>query len=279
MQKIIPLVPSVLTKALEGQPAATEANQERAWDLFEDSMMARTPSKTKSLLEQALEIDPNNIQIMTELVNHLQLIPEAELDVLRKMLAFSEKQLGKKLFKEAKGNFWLVSETRPYMRIKEQIAHKLLELGRLEEACKEWQSILVLNPNDNQGVRYYLLCGLLAMGMLKQVKAMYKLYDEVSYHTVFAWGKVLEHLIEGDEARAVEALGRARKQNSHTEKFLVGKGKFPKMPLDSYSPGDISEAQMYAIPLEYAWSKHPKAMGWLLMQGERKKAKGKSMQS
>jgi len=29
------------------------------------------------------------------------------------------------------------------------------------------------------------------MGMLKQVKAMYKLFDEVSYHTVFAWGKFL----------------------------------------------------------------------------------------
>lgn len=270
MQKIIPLVPAVLAKAIEGQPIAREADQERAWDLFENATFAKTPAEARNLLEQALELDPNNIGIMEELLEVLGLIPEAEIKVLRKMILLAETLLGKKVIKQAKGELWYVGEARPYMRLRDRYAHKLLECGQLMDACREWHALIELNRNDNLGVRYHMLCGLLAMGMLKQVKAMYKLFDEADLHTVFAWGKVLMHLIEDDEARAVEALDRARKQNPYTEKFIVGKGKYPKRPLDSYMPGDISEAQMYAIPLEFAWSKHPKAMGWLLMRITRK---------
>lgn len=274
MQKIIPLIPAVLAKALEGShPVASEAKQKKAWALFEESIDATSLAKARSLLEQALELDPSSLQIIRQYIAALVFPPEAELGLLRKLLELAEKQLGKKLFDEAKGHFWMVYETRPYMMIRDEVANKLLQAGQLEEACAEWQAMLELNPNDNQGVRYNLLCGLMVMGSLKDADKLFQKYDESNYHTVFAWCKVLYLFITGDEAQATKALVIARKQNPNSEKFVLGKGKLSTRPLDSYIGGDISEAQMYGVQLELAWSRYPKALGWLLVQDKTPKAK------
>ena len=218
-------------------------------------------------------MDPGSLQIIRQYIAALAFPPEAELGLLRKLQALAEKQLGKKLFDEAKGHFWLVYETRPYMMIRDEVAHKLLLAGKLEEACAEWQAMLELNPNDNQGVRYNLLCGLMMMGNLKDAEKLFQKYDESERHTVFAWCKVLYLFIGGDEAQAVKALAIARKQNPSSEPFVLGQGTYPVRPLDSYIGGHVSESQMYGVQLELAWARYPKALGWLLVHGKKPKAK------
>lgn len=269
MPKIITLIPSILLDALSGLPVTSEASQERAWDLLEESSEAGSLQEAREILEEALELDPHNAHIMISLHGMLKMEPEAELELLHKMLAFAERELDSELFEDARGHFWHVSETRPYMLIRDHIAENLLVLGRLEEAAEEWQAMLALNPNDNQGIRYSLLCCLLALGKLAEVRGLFEAYDECSFNTTFAWGKVLERLIAGDEVGAKEAVNVARKQNPHTEKLLLGKAKMPKHLLDSYMGGDISEAQHFADRIFLAWSKHPSALGWLLVQGKK----------
>ena len=161
MSNIIPLIPEILTKALEGQPSVSPAKQTKALLLFEEAYEANSQLEARRLLEMALKQDPTNINIIHLFISVLELPEESELLLLRKLLALAEKQLGKKLFQEAKGHFWMLYETRPYMMIREEIAHKLLLQGELEEACDEWQALLELNPSHNQAIRYDLLCGLM----------------------------------------------------------------------------------------------------------------------
>ena len=73
-----------------------------------------------------------------------------------KGVAAGERAVGAEAFRRDEGHFWLVLETRPYMRARLGLAHVLWTLGRREEAVGHLQDLLRLNPGDNQGVRYTL---------------------------------------------------------------------------------------------------------------------------
>jgi pentatricopeptide repeat protein len=51
------------------------------------------------------------------------------------------------------GNFWLLIETRPYMRALFSLAENHRAAGDMDEAFRVYQEMLRLNPADNQGVR------------------------------------------------------------------------------------------------------------------------------
>ena len=58
------------------------------------------------------------------------------------------------MFAEDAGDFWLIFETRPYMRARAALAAVLWRLGRHEEAVEHQRELMRLNPRDNQGLRY-----------------------------------------------------------------------------------------------------------------------------
>jgi hypothetical protein len=44
-------------------------------------------------------------------------------------------------------------ETRPYMQLRSRRAGLNFEKGQTKEAAEELKELIVLNPNDNQGLR------------------------------------------------------------------------------------------------------------------------------
>ena len=58
------------------------------------------------------------------------------------------------MFEDDADEFWLIFETRPYMRARASLAAVLWRLGRREEAVAHQRELLRLNPRDNQGLRY-----------------------------------------------------------------------------------------------------------------------------
>ena len=52
--------------------------------------------------------------------------------------------------------YWLEIDTRPYMRARHGLGLTLMQLHRYDEALKEFDILMDLNPNDNQGVRFLL---------------------------------------------------------------------------------------------------------------------------
>ena len=266
-----PLNPAALRAMMErtlgGLGQNKRSNEQRAQELVYDAMEAPTAERGLHLVQQALELDAENVDALLMMADAAGFEGDERMEVLRSIVAAGAKRLGKKAFQELVPHFWGFHETRPYMRARERLAGELRAAGRLEEAIKEYDEMLVLNENDNQGVRYHLLPSLLALGRLEAAQALMKRFkDECEWSVVFAWGCVLERLLSGDAAAAVKALAVARKQNAHMEAYLKGHLKVPKSLPGSYSSGSKEEALCFAEPLLMAWTRHPDAQAWLSKQ-------------
>jgi hypothetical protein len=59
--------------------------------------------------------------------------------------------LRRRVFVEDAGDFWLIFETRPYMRARAALAATLWRLGRREEAVGHQRELLRLNPRITRG--------------------------------------------------------------------------------------------------------------------------------
>jgi tetratricopeptide (TPR) repeat protein len=245
-----------------GEDTAFEAQQ-----LVYDAWEAETEEQERELIYKALEIDPTNVDALLTFARNCLFTDEEYIETLRKIVARGEKNLGPQTFKEDAGHFWGLLETRPYMRAREELAEALRYAGRLEEAVAEWEAMLELNPNDNQGVRYHLLPCYLALGRLEGARRLFGKYEaDCQYNTVFAWGKVLERFLSGDLPGAEAALPVARKQNPHMQAYIKGHRQLPRQMPESYAMGSKEEAVCYAEVLCAAWSEHPAALKWLAGQ-------------
>ncbi len=258
---------ALMERALGSLGPQQQNDEQRAQDFVYDAMDASTPARRLQLLQQALELDPENPDALLMMADAAGLNGEERIEVLRGIVAMAAKRLGKKAFKELAPHFWGFVETRPYMRARERLALALRSAGRLEEATSEYEEMLTLNEGDNQGIRYLLLPLLLTQGRLDDARSLLKRYkNECDWSVVFSWGRVLERLLAKKVTDAVKALAVARKQNGHMEAYLKGHRKAPKNLPGSYEMGSKEEALCFVDVLLPAWTAHPEAVEWLTCQ-------------
>lgn len=177
----------------------------------------------------------------------------------------AQKTLGEKFFRQNKGYFWGLLETRPYMRAHAELAGVLYNSGDVVQAIQHWQRLLELNPNDNQGLRYPLLGACLELGNLGAAEQLFAQYER-EQSAVFAWARLLWELLSDNQTGAKKTLNAAREINPHVEPLLVGRKRLPKQLPDYYSPGEPSEAYMCYDSIGVAWKKNPSAVDWLKQQ-------------
>ena len=238
-----------------------EDPSDHALRLAEQAMRTSDPEEADRLAGGALDMDPFCVDALS-IRAQLRARSEEELvGSLRKVLQAGREALGKRFFEENRGHFWGQIQTRPYMRAKCLLAQQLAVIGNNDEAIAEYEEMLDLNPDDNQGIRASLLGLYLASERLEGARALLKRYPDRS--AVFAWGLVLERTIAGDWAGAARALESARGTNRHVEPYLTGDRPPPGEPPEFYSPGDMSEAAYCALELGRAWSAHREAVDWL----------------
>ena len=257
----------------QAQKRATPvALRKRAEALHSDALEAPTDEEEYSLLVEAIRADPGNAAVLLDLREYFDLTLEEDFEVLRGIVAIAERRLGKKTFNAYKGNFWSILETRPYMHARNDLANLLVEAGRVDEAAVEWEALLALNTNDNQGFRYLLLPFALERAQFDKADALFSAYPgEDKLGVVFSWCRVLERLLRGDEAGAALALATARKQNGFVEAYILGHRRLPKDFPERYAPGSREEADSYALELQSAWAAHPEALKWLARQPKSRK--------
>jgi tetratricopeptide (TPR) repeat protein len=253
--------PSAQAGLSDEEADAKDRAQENAFD----AMKAESEAEARKLAKRALRLDPDCVDalmVLTDLDSRstLQLI-----DGLKKAVAAGERSLGAKFIGENKGHFWLLLETRPYMRALETLAraHKSARLN--VDAIGIYEKMLDLNPNDNQGVRDPLLGLYLETDNLAGAAKLLKKYKEDSLAN-FAWGRVLERFLAGDRDAAGAALAKARKANPHMELYLTARKPLPKDPPEMYSPGSEEEAVLCLDNLGGAWAEHKEAAHWLFDQ-------------
>jgi tetratricopeptide (TPR) repeat protein len=248
--------------------------KDEAQDLAFDAMEAESEAEARELAKRALAKDPDCIDALVILASIESESPKKLIEAMRKAVATGERSLGAKFIEENKGHFWLILETRPYMRTLAHLASLLRGEELNLEAIAQYEKMLALNPNDNQGVRYPLLGLYLATGDLEAARKLLNEYEEDSAN--FAWGRVLERFLSADFPGAAAALKIARKENHFVELYLSGQKELPEELPDMYSPGSEEEAFLCLENFTPAWAGHKEAVFWLMDQVLPEKAKKKA---
>jgi len=226
-------------------------NQARAQNLFYQAMQAQSAEEFVGLIKHVLELDPRCVDALSAVVVMEGAGLDEQISHCRQIVEIATENLGSDFFKENRGSFWGILETRPYMRVRLQLASLLARARRVEEAIGHYEEMLELNPGDNQGLRYPLMGHYLAAGRLDGARRLLKSYAGDA-NAIFAWGHVLERFLSDDIAGATTARKRARAQNKHTELYLTGKRRVPKELPDYYGLGDENEAILCAYELKPA---------------------------
>jgi len=97
---------------------------------------------------------------------------------------------------------------------------------------------------------------------LDDVAALFERYEE-EYSAIFAWGRVLERYLAGDEAGASSALTIARTVNPFVEPLLTGRKRMPRRKPEYYGMGDENEAIICVDSIGAGWKSAPDAVTWL----------------
>jgi len=253
--------PSVTDELSEEEAEA----RSRALDLAFDAMDAETEAAARKLAKRALRLDPDCVDALLVMTGLDSRSPRQAIEGLQKAVAAGERSLGERFIAENKGRFWLMLDTRPYMRALGQLAEAQRSLGISLDAIRTYERMLELNPNDNQGVRDPLLGLYLGTGDLKGAGRLLKQYkDDGSAN--FEWARVTERFMAGDREGAAAALKAARRANPHVERLLTQKKPLPKELPEMYSPGSEAEAVLVLNFLSGAWAEQQEAAFWLFDQ-------------
>jgi tetratricopeptide (TPR) repeat protein len=234
---------------------------ERARQLAYDAMDAPNEREARKLIGEALALDPDCVEAIVMLAEMSS--SEAEdMELAERAVAAGERRLGKTFFKENRGHFWGILETRPYMRARHHVAMLLMGRGRVAEAIGHFEEMIELCPNDNMGVREQLLPLYLMVDHVEAAAKLLARYEDDIGPTM-TWGGALVFYILRDFDKARKSLAAARRWKPRVEKYLTLKKKLPKRKAGDYFAGSEEEAVEAATFLQPAWQLHPTALAWL----------------
>ncbi len=222
-----------------------------------------TGQRRVNLAREAMEISPLCADAYVLLAEETARTPEEAWKLYEVGMQMGERALGPEAFRESVGKFWGVLETRPYMRARQGVARALSEMDRREEAMAHYKELLRLNPDDNQGNRYELLCCFLGEGMDDEASKLLKEYDEESTEWFYSRA-LLAYRKGGASAKAAKLLRKALAQNKWVPAYITGIKKAPKRLPAYVGVGDESEAVYYLQRYAEAWVGTPGVLVWFV---------------
>jgi len=225
-----------------------------AWDLTSNKERVK-------LAHEALGIDPDCVDAYVILAESDAKTQDEQRMYYEKAVAAGERSLGKKFFKENKGHFWGLHETRPYMKAKLWLSQCLWEMGKFDEAVRACQEMLALNLSDNMGVRYILGGYLTSLGKFREVADLMDHYEDDM--TFFMYTRLLLALKDGLLEKADELLKEALERNPHVPDYLTGRKTICHYSGDTVTVGGDDEALCYANEYINGWKIVPGAIDWL----------------
>ena len=247
-------------KSLDDLPEST-SDKGRSQELVIKAQ-DETPAKGKKLIEQALELDPDNADAYNYLAT-LETDVDKTLAMYRQAVEAGERALGEKFMKENKGHFWGLIETRPYMRAKAGVADCLYAKNRMNAAIEVYREMIELNPNDNQGVRYLLSTILLSKKDLSDYASFIKKFDGEDC-ALWHYNNALYHFKKlGKSAKSDTELMKAYKFNPYVMDFMLGLKELPEEMPQFIGRGDENEAAAYIFDAIHTWGKTNGALDWM----------------
>jgi len=249
------------------QPSSAEykraVNDETLWqaqELVYDSWETPDGRSRFSLARQALKLSVFCADAWLTLAERPTLSNSERRQMIERAVAAGELALGEGGLKENEGHFWGVLETRPYMRARGELGEVLWDAGEKEAAIQNYREMLILNPGDNQGIRYILAAKLLEMGKMDMLKSlMEQCADEYSPEIQYTRA-LIAYFEEAENAREIAEY--AFETNRHVAGMLSG--RVPTVPVGDYvTLGGKDQASSYVDANGTAWRQIPGAVEWL----------------
>jgi len=259
----LPDVAALEQLALKTTMSPENPELRRAQLLVYDAWGARDARSRNALAKRALKLSPFCADAWTILADALGLTPDEKGSYLTRAVAAGALSLGPGGFEEFAGHFWGFHETRPYMRARERLSHHLWTCGLRKDAIAELEDMLLLNPGDNQGLRYTLLSWLLHQGDDTRVDALLAKQND-DQGAFLSWTRVLMALRAGEESKALSLMkSEAMSANSHIGTELTRPTPSIKPSRGYYTLGGKDEAETYVKLYGFAWIQTPGSLEWL----------------
>jgi tetratricopeptide (TPR) repeat protein len=240
-----------------------ETPLEKAQELIYEAWETESPRKRVRLARKALRISPDCVDAYLILAEETAESLEEAREFYEQAVEAGERALGPDALSDLEGNFWLATETRPYMRARLELAQLLWFMDEAQEAIDELHEMLLLNPNDNQGARYILLSYLLQDDRNEEAE---KLLDDFKEDASPDWlytHALILFIKQGPSRGANSTLKKALKSNPYVPEFLLGREPVPE-DLPQYStPGEPIEAAHYFLQYVTFWLRTRGAIDWL----------------
>lgn len=235
----------------------------RAQQLIYDAWEEPDRRRRMALARRALSISPFCADAWLLLTTLRSIADDARREMLERAVLAAELAIGEESFKANRGSFWGVLETRPYMRARYALAEHLWFAGEQNQAIEHLREMLILNPNDNQGLRYQLLAWLLWVEDDRSAEQLLRAHRDEGSAFLDYTRALLVFRKGGDSKAARIVVKRAWESNTHVPKLLAA-GKVAHAMPEFYRPGGEDEAQCYLSQYGFAWERTAGATRWLV---------------
>lgn len=257
-------------KPIPSFPEEALTIKEQARDLISEANDL-PDEKGHKLALKALKMDPDCIEAY-EYLGSLEPIPETEILYYKNGIDIGRRIFARSHFKDGVGKFWMINETRPFMRCMQDYADCLAEMDKYHDSVAVFEEMIQLNPNDNQGVRDQLLLYLIKINEFNKFRKYNKIYIEDDRAFTLFNRALFAFKTEGSSPNSVGLLQNAVNSNKHVVSKLISRTISLEMP-ELYGIGDDDEAKYFTYFAHKIWHGTDGAIDWL--KKERKDVPGK----
>jgi tetratricopeptide (TPR) repeat protein len=255
----------LMGKPVPSFPKESLTIKEQAQDLIFEAYEL-PDDKGYELALKALQMDPECIEAY-EYLGSLEPITETAIVYYKYGVEIGRRIFANNYLKDSIGHFWMIHETRPFMRCLQAYADCSSIIGRYFDSIAVFEEMIKLNPNDNQGVRDQLLLYLIKINDLNKFRKYDKMYkDDLS--AFISFNRVLfAFKTEGSSPNSNGLLNKAIKSNRYVIPKLISKTINKAFP-EVYGVGDENEALFYCYFAHKIWHETAGAIDWIKRKKE-----------
>jgi len=126
------------------------------------------------------------------------------------------------------------------------------------------KEMLLLNPDDNQGIRHTLITRLLILNRFLEADKLYEDYRD-DYSAQWYYSKAYLYFNKrSKQLYADKVLKEAMEFNPYVPLYLFQIEEMPDELPDYVSPGDENEAIVYAAESFELWAENEKTLRWFI---------------
>jgi hypothetical protein len=236
------------------------SDEDKAFAMVDEAWQSSL-AKGQKLAQAALDLWPDCIPAYEYLYLKAK-TPARQLEFLKAAVAIGQRIFGGEFRTENMGHFWLISDTRPFMRCLNALAAIYAEQEhQLSKAIVIWEDMIAMNPSDNQGVRYNLFPALLRQRDFKEYRKYREVFEEDS--TFMSFNDALQSFMEEGATASSNAILKASvRKNAYVVPLLLAKAPPARNP-DNYTFNSPEEAIIYVGDTWQIWRQTPGATDWL----------------